>query len=185
MLTKLKVPVAGAELVSVIRLRAAPVTFQLLFTVMVFPLFTLNVCARVPVSLKLLQFRLPAMTFEPPPPLLNAIVLYKIESPPVFMVTTPESVLVNKMEEVPITRVRFVIVVKFQAAPPDPESVQVPDPMLTVRTLLLLLEKKPAFTSKLFALNVPVVTVNVVLTVPDISRLFWSEKVPLPYILTD
>lgn len=60
--------------------------------------------------------------------------------------------------EVPAFRVRFVTVPVFHTVP-VPVSVQVPDPMVRVRTLVLLDEKERVLTLNPLALKVPLVNV--------------------------
>src|SRR5438552_2102243 len=100
-------------------------------------------------------------------------------APPPAKVTPVLELSVALMVEVFWFNVRPVVVDVSQTVP-VPLRVQVPDPMVMVRVLVLAEETLAALTVKLLALNVPAVTVRA----PLIAMLAPEVKLDVPLSVT-
>ena len=149
-----KAATVGVDPVKVIRLPADPETFQLVFIVIVLEPFTVMVCAAVPVSVKLLQVRLPAITIPPVlAPRLNQILFNSAVLPAGVTVIVPDPLSVNIKVDVPALNVNPV---GERLNPKDePVIVQVVLPILIVRVAEPVELKFPAVILKLLVEKVP------------------------------
>lgn len=91
---------------------------------------------------------------------------------PLLNVTEIRPVFVNESVEVFLLNVKPVVVLVSQVYPrlSSPTRVHVPDPIVTVRVLVLLEAKLPAVTFWLLAVNMPCVTVRTLVGVETSTR---------------